>query len=298
MANSSPNSLLTRIEGGWSLAITRNWTDYVGKYHPEDETGFLSQLLTAKPQIFETAIAHGDYKLTPVGETYALVVELKSVFETITIILKSVGQPEGLEVKQLKSRVMELESKVEDLESEMEALKEVGETVGERYVPTPTVKDEELMRYAMAFHDPFITFVKGQLNTTAVEAFEKWKKTCEKTLWQLTTEYLARVRSLSMKVLVLDVNGEIFNYTHGSPIPNAVINSYQKGLYANGCWNVSPIKYDAITEDMSLIGPYSSTYGAHNTGNAITSPITITFWLQVIPLTLLTSAEKLKHNLS
>jgi len=239
-----------------------------------------------------------------VGEDVMMVVELKSVLETVTIRLKRDEKTENEEVRRLKVRVGELEKemgvftekmkvKVESLEGEVRELKEVGES----YTINPTVTDVLLMRYAMAFHPPFARFLTEQLNTTAVEAFEKWKKqTCEKTLWQLTTEYLARARQLSMKV-PMGNGSEVAIYAPGNPTSTTI--PYQKGMYCHGCWQISPISQDSITKHMRVSGPYTFTYRFSNrVDGGSCSDASIIVWFQVTTLTPLTSAEKLLHNLS
>ncbi|MFA6972725.1 MAG: hypothetical protein WC208_15180 [Gallionella sp.] len=294
---SHPQNIIIRQdegESGWSFKHTYDWTDYHGSLSPENETGFLGHLLSSKPQLFDMAIANTDYKLTMVGEDVMMVVELKSVFETVTIRLKRDEKTENEETRRLNGRVGELEKELgvltekmkvesEEMKSEIVSLKwelrelRLGcEKVGECYVPTPTVKDEELARYAMAFHPPIATFVKQQSNTTEVEAFVRWKNadwsrsTCDmfkswmelypRKVLSLTSEYLARVRGLSVNVLTVNEK-EYTKYPYGS----WSILSYENVLYTNGCYHVSPIEYSDINKGMRLLGPYPYTYSdRHN----------------------------------
>ncbi|MFA6972723.1 MAG: hypothetical protein WC208_15170 [Gallionella sp.] len=101
-------------ECGSQFKYTHDRIDYHGSFSPENETGFLGLLLTSKPQLLEMAITNKDYKLTTVGEDVMMSLELKSVFETITIRLKRDN-----EVIQLKGRVCELEKEVGELTEKM-----------------------------------------------------------------------------------------------------------------------------------------------------------------------------------
>jgi hypothetical protein len=123
----------------WMFKHTHDWIDYHGSISPKDETGFLGTLLTSKPQLFEIAITNKDYKLTVVGEDVMMAVEIKSVFETVTIRLKRDEMTTDVEVRQLKGRVGELEKeqsvlteklKVEMKEIATKIVPHVGRLVG------------------------------------------------------------------------------------------------------------------------------------------------------------------------
>jgi len=279
----------TSGETGWTFHLTHDWTNYRGYYSPQTDTGFLGQLLVAKPSLFETSISNHAYTLTPSDNgDFLLSVELKCIFETISISLKSLGQVEGREVKQLKSGVDSLQSKVIYLEAETTKLQhEVDglrdeldqlKIVGRSYTYSPQVSKFELMRYAVAFYDPFKVVLKmcGD-DTLAPVVFDKWMKDNHLTTWKLTVEYLARVRQLSMEV-------PMWSSTSHDIKATAV------GMYSEGCWSVSYIADQDVKADRTVLGPFTSDFTAYRTYSC--------YWVEVKGLIPLSEEEKRQHNLA
>jgi hypothetical protein len=263
------------VEGGWNFSLTQNWMEYSGNYSPSKETGFLGSLLTAKPKLFEEAVVNKkDYTITAVGENLMLTVDLKSVMESIQSLLIREEQSEDVELRKLQSRVAELE----ELEGDSDArILELEEQVGELKKSkkpgvygtwTPTVDRDLLVRYACRFHTPLIEFIKQQVNTSEVEAFNKWMESTRSTNWQLTTEYLARVRGLSMSApewINSDASGNM------------------TGVYTSGCWQVTPIAQGF--KDRRVAGPFS-----HSNYHTL-------FYVEISDLEPLTADQKREHKL-
>lgn len=297
----------------------------------------------------DVAITNQDYKLSVSGEDIVLSIDLKCVFEVVEVVLRCDGSLGEVEVKRLKKRVGELEGEVEMLKGEVEMLKMGGMRckyttydgenewqsmkVVEGKVSNPAY-DDQLVRYASAFHQPFISFLKEQINTTITEAFVKWwvklrndgldkyhvewwVKRCGNKLednehdylWKLKIEYIARVRNLSMKVPDWPRSYESVFYDSNGGRSCHIVSSDSvmcetAGLYASGCWGVlGDFASNSIcdSEDMDEIisGPFKSapigyTIGKYDTKES--SPVE--FYLALTPLTPLTPAQKLEHNLS
>lgn len=285
---SASDLTFTSGETGWTFHLTHDWTNYQGSYSPQTDTGFLGQLLVAKPSLFESAISNHDYILAPSNGDFLLAVELKCIFETIFISLKSLGQVEGKEVKQLKSSVDCLQAKVIYLEAETTKLQDEVDglrdeldqlkIVGRNYTYTPVVSKPELMRYAVAFYDPFKVVLKMSGDTTPVSViFDEWMEGNRLTTWKLTVEYLARVRQLSMEVPMWSRTSQDIKAT-------AV------GMYSQGCWSVAYIRDQDVTSDRTVLGPFTSDFTTHKTFSC--------YWVEVKGLIPLCDEEKRRHNLA
>jgi len=333
---------MTRDGTGWTFKHTRDYTDYTGTLTPDKDGDFIQQLLYAKPQVMDVAITNQDYKLSVSGEDIVMSIDLKCVFEVVEVVLRCDGSVGEVEVKRLKKRVGELEGEVAMLK--MGGMRciytsyEVANSwnswrymrVVEGKVFDPTY-DDQLVRYASAFHQPFISFLKNQLNTTIAEAFvkwwvklkndalkddDRWVKRCGNNLednmydylWKLKIEYMARVRNLSMRVPDWSLSYESVIRNSNDTVSCHIVSSDSvmcetSGLYINGCWGVSQAfgsGYICDQEELCIIsGPFKSSPTGYKTGKYDTKDTNpVEFYLDIIPLVPLTLAEKLEHDLS
>lgn len=120
------------------------------------------------------------------------------------------------------------------------------------------ISQEQLIVFSREFREDYKTFRQAQLNTTEVDAFMRWKTSAPE--WSIQTDYLARVRNLSMH------------------IPQWTVDQYNSGavdgLYGPGCWKIQRIvpvgrmtsynqlectgAFQSISPDMKIVGPILS----------------------------------------
>lgn len=334
--------IMTRDGTGWTFKHTRDHTDYTGTLTPDKDGDFIQQLLFAKPQVMDVAITNQDYKLSVSGEDIVMSIDLKCVFEVVEVVLRCDGSLGEVEVKRLKKRVGELEGEVEMLKmggmrcvyinygnwKEWQSMSVVdGKVINPAY-------DDQLVRYASAFHQPFISFLKDQINTTIAEAFVKWwvklkndaLEVDDATTWWvescgnklednmcdyltgLKTEYMARVHNLSMKLprwhCAYEVKSKTgqWSYSYRRVSSNHIM-ADTNGLYVSGCWGAS-LAIDQPDSDLAgldviISGPFKSTPMVLPSRKYDTPEFSNDeFYLLLTPLTPLTPAQKLEHNLS
>ena len=174
----------------------------------------------------------------------------------------------------LEAETTKLQDEVDGLRDELDQLK----IVGRNYTYSPQVSKFELMRYAVAFYDPFKVVLKMRGDdATASLVFDWWMENNHLTTWKLMVEYLARVRQLSMEV-------PMWSSTPHDIKASAV------GMYSAGCWAVSYIADQDVKADRTVLGPFTSDFTANKTYSC--------YWVEVKGLIPLCDEEKRQHNLA
>ena len=256
---------MEKCEGGWIFQYAHEWLTYRGVLNMEQGTGtFVWQLLANKPKLLDKTFAAGDYTLTPVGDDIMMHIEFRVLDESIDVLLERVAQTQDVVTRQMAARIAELERRVDEQNAELETL----QLPGRKYESAPIVTMEQLMRYATAFSESYQTFLKLQVNTTAAEAFTKWKATQAADAWWLSTEYFARVRNLSM---IAAQWGD---------------QASTSGMYVSGCWQVARASWGSAG---NLLGPFYYSAGQFQ----FTS-----YWISITQLEPISEARKKELDLA
>lgn len=268
---------MEKQEGGWSFQYTHEWNDYSGELIVVQDTGlFVWQILENKPKLLDATFAAGDYTLTQVRDDIMMHIEFRVLDESIDVKLKRCSQTQDVGMGQMAARITKLEERVEELEAQIKTPK----IPGSKYTYSPTVTDEQLMRYANVFSESYKTYRKTQVNTTESTVFMMWKKGDDS--WQLVTEYLARVRNMSMVIPHWHSN-----YPKGITgivsFHKYTENMCVKGMYVPGCWQVTRIEWG--NSDRMIMGPFEYINGPYQ------------YWISVSPLECISDALKKELDL-